>query len=177
MAKCKGCGEEIEDGVMFCPKCGVRQNSSATREENVDKIIANAATASEDVSSAVSDAYQLVRFGKKVGKAAVKEVTEKKEGCSLKSRVVAAVLAFFLGVIGAHSFYLGKKGNGVAHILMCVIGFLIGILSAAEVIPEEMLPLVVVIEVLNEAWALIESLVLLFGGGKDGNGLPVKNWT
>ena len=105
MAKCKGCGEEIADDVMFCPKCGVRQNSSSDREENIDKIVANTATITDDVSSVISDAHNLVKFGKKVGKATVKEVTEKKEGASLKSRVVAALLAFFLGTIGAHGFY------------------------------------------------------------------------
>ena len=25
MAKCKSCGEEIGDDVMFCPKCGTKQ--------------------------------------------------------------------------------------------------------------------------------------------------------
>ena len=70
--RCKGCGEEISSDLIFCPKCGVRQNSTTDRKENIDKMIANAASVTDDVSSVVSDAYSLVKFGKKVGKSATK---------------------------------------------------------------------------------------------------------
>lgn len=168
MAKCKGCGEEIAEDVMFCPKCGVRQNSSSDREANIDKIVANTASVTDDVSSVVSDAHNLIKAGKK-------EITEKKEGASPKSRVVAAVLAFFLGMIGVHSFYLEKKGNGIAHIIIALLGiscYAIGATSA-----EGFFVIGIVVEFFNGAWALIESLLLLLGAGKDGNRLPVKNWT
>lgn len=36
---------------------------------------------------------------------------------SPRSRTVAAVLAFFLGVLGIHRFYVGKVGTGIAQIL------------------------------------------------------------
>ena len=36
-----------------------------------------------------------------------------------KSRMVAALLAFFLGGIGFHRFYLGQVGLGVLYILFC----------------------------------------------------------
>ena len=70
--RCKGCGEEIASDLIFCPKCGVRQNTTTDRKENIDKMIANAASVTDDVSSVVSDAYSLVKFGKKVGKSATK---------------------------------------------------------------------------------------------------------
>lgn len=34
-----------------------------------------------------------------------------------KSRVVAALLAFFLGGIGVHKFYLGRIGQGILYLL------------------------------------------------------------
>lgn len=34
-----------------------------------------------------------------------------------KSRVSAAILAFFLGGFGAHKFYLGQTGKGVLYLL------------------------------------------------------------
>ena len=174
MAKCKGCGEEIADDVMFCPKCGVRQNSSSDREENIDKIVANTAAITDDVSSVISDAHNLVKFGKKVGKATVKEVTEKKDGASLKSRVIAALLAFFLGMIGVHSFYLEKKGSGFVHLLLTAIGI------AAIVLMDTMDEIYILAPIafsINGIWCVISAFLLLCGAGKDGNGLPVKNWT
>ena len=36
-----------------------------------------------------------------------------------KSKGVAAVLAFFLGGIGIHKFYLGRGGQGVLYLLFC----------------------------------------------------------
>lgn len=44
---------------------------------------------------------------------------QKKMGSGAKSRVTAAVLAFFLGGFGIHKFYLGKTAQGVLYLLFC----------------------------------------------------------
>lgn len=36
-----------------------------------------------------------------------------------KSRIAAALLAFFLGGIGIHKFYLGRWGQGLLYLLFC----------------------------------------------------------
>lgn len=36
-----------------------------------------------------------------------------------KSRIAAALLAFFLGGIGVHKFYLGQTGFGILYLLFC----------------------------------------------------------
>ena len=36
-----------------------------------------------------------------------------------RSRVTAALLAFFLGGFGAHKFYLGRSGWGVLYLIFC----------------------------------------------------------
>ena len=36
---------------------------------------------------------------------------------SNKSKLVAAVLCFFLGVFGVHRFYVGKVGTGIIQLL------------------------------------------------------------
>ncbi|RUU29768.1 TM2 domain-containing protein [Mesorhizobium sp. M6A.T.Ce.TU.016.01.1.1] len=41
-----------------------------------------------------------------------------------KSIGVAYVLWFFLGLLGAHRFYLGRKGSGAAMLALAVIGIL-----------------------------------------------------
>lgn len=35
-----------------------------------------------------------------------------------KNRVLAALLAFFLGVLGIHRFYLGRNGSGIAMLVL-----------------------------------------------------------
>lgn len=42
-----------------------------------------------------------------------------------KSRVVAALLAFFFGAIGIHKFYLGKNTAGIIMMLCMVPGFIL----------------------------------------------------
>ena len=53
---------------------------------------------------------------------------------SNKNKIVAALLAIFLGTIGIHKFYLGKPFQGLFYILLCwtfipsVISFIEGII-------------------------------------------------
>ena len=39
-----------------------------------------------------------------------------------KNRIIAALFAFFLGGFGAHKFYLGKPGPGIAMLLWSLLG-------------------------------------------------------
>lgn len=39
-----------------------------------------------------------------------------------KSKLIAAILAFFLGLFGAHKFYLGDTKNGILYLLFCWTG-------------------------------------------------------
>ena len=69
---------------------------------------------------------------------------------STKSRLAAALLAWFLGVIGIHRFYVGKVGTGILMIL--TLGGL-GI------------------------WVLIDFIVILVGSFKDKEGRLLVNWS
>ena len=44
--------------------------------------------------------------------------------------VIAALLAFFLGGFGAHWFYLGERGRGMARLLVTLGGLLLYIIGA-----------------------------------------------
>ena len=64
------------------------------------------------------------------------------QGClqvkSTKNRILAAVLAIFLGGIGIHKFYCGKIAKGILCILFCwtyipsIIAFIEGIIYLTE---------------------------------------------
>jgi TM2 domain-containing membrane protein YozV len=69
---------------------------------------------------------------------------------SPKSRLVALLLCFFLGMLGVHRFYVGKIGTGILMIL--TFGGL-GI------------------------WALIDLIIIVVGSFKDKEGRRVFRWT
>ena len=72
--------------------------------------------------------------------------------CSRKSRTVAALLAFFLGYLGIHRFYVGKAGTGILQILLtCCFG-------------------------LGAIWALIDLVIILCGNFRDKDGKLVSSW-
>ena len=69
---------------------------------------------------------------------------------SPKSRLAAALLAWFLGVLGIHRFYVGKVGTGI--LMLVTLGGL-GI------------------------WALIDFIVILVGSFKDKEDRRLINWS
>jgi TM2 domain-containing membrane protein YozV len=68
---------------------------------------------------------------------------------SPKSRLVAALLCFFLGSFGVHRFYAGKTGTGI--LMLLTLGGL-GI------------------------WTLVDFIMILVGSFKDKDGLLVFRW-
>lgn len=67
-----------------------------------------------------------------------------------KSRLVALLLCWFLGIFGAHRFYVGKMGTGVLQLV--TLGGL-GI------------------------WAFIDLIIIAIGSFTDAQGQKVFHWT
>lgn len=83
-----------------------------------------------------------------------------------KSWVVAAILAFFLGSVGAHNFYLGRKVRGGTQLLLTILGYLTMILLVGYLIVGFV-----------GLWAFLEFILILVGAGSyrfDSNGQPLK---
>lgn len=59
-----------------------------------------------------------------------------------KSMVVYLILAWFLGIFGAHRFYVGKTGSAIAMLLMSTIGFFL-----------------IVPVIISGIWALIDFII------------------
>ena len=72
------------------------------------------------------------------------------EEVSPRSRLVAAVLCFLFGIVGAHRFYVGKTGTGLLMIFTC------GGLGI---------------------WAMIDLVLILFGVFRDVDGRRVFEWS
>ncbi len=68
---------------------------------------------------------------------------------SEKSRLAAALLAWFLGVLGIHRFYVGKVGTAI--LMIVTLGGL-GI------------------------WVLVDFIMILIGSFRDKEGKALQNW-
>ncbi len=71
-----------------------------------------------------------------------------------KSKVAAALLAFFLGSFGIHRFYLGHTATAIAMLVLTVVGFLTCGVTAAAV----------------GVWAFVDFILILTGNLKESNG-------
>lgn len=88
---CSKCGKEIDNEAVICPHCGVPTANYQTT--NPTQVFVHNAPPNVMNVSIVSP----------------------------KSRMVAALLCFFLGGLGIHRFYVGKIGTGI--LWLCTLGF------------------------------------------------------
>jgi TM2 domain-containing membrane protein YozV len=102
---------------------------------------------------------------------------------SNKSRAATAVLAFFLGTLGIHRFYLGKVNTGLAMLLLGIGGWVLIVLGIVTAAATQsiggMLALGIIGYILISAvglWAFIDFIIALVGGFRDREGNQVKNW-
>lgn len=82
-----------------------------------------------------------------------------------KSRVAAALLAFFLGTLGIHNFYLGRTGRGVVQLVLTLVGWATSWLIVG-------LFLVIPVGI----WVFVEFILILVGSGsygRDARGVPL----
>ena len=136
---CKNCGEPyMTDEAVMCVKCGVAKGQGNNYCHNCGKPLA-------------PDAAVCLNCG---------VANKQAPAPDAKSKLVAGLLAIFLGTFGVHNFYLGYTQKGVIQLLITLLGsclFFIG-------------PIVTAI------WALIEAIFIFTGKiNVDGKGNPLKD--
>lgn len=107
MQRCRYCSEHVFATAKKCKHCGeildvalrAAEEAKNSRSSQQPIVFMNAGGGSSAAASAVGGGY-----GPVVG---------------TKSRIVAAILAFFLGSIGIHKFYLGQTAMGIVYLLLC----------------------------------------------------------
>jgi len=130
---CKNCGAEMNENAAACMSCGFANG-------NGEKFCSNCG------SEINAGAAICTNCG-----AAVKNVAVNANG-EQKSKLTAVLLAFFLGGIGIHDFYLGYNKYGIIKIILTVCTGVGG-----------------------SIWALVDFIRLLTGSlNTDANGVELK---
>jgi len=91
------------------------------------------------------------------------------EGGGGKSQVLAAVLAFFLGGLGIHNFYLGNSKKGIIQLVGTLLGIVLMIAGFASLATGSTgIPLLAILGYLLLVgvgiWAFVDFIRILIGG-------------
>lgn len=109
---CRNCGSEIDKNAVVCVKCGFEPLAKNNHCQNCGE--------------ATTD-------GQKVCTGCGVILKNKVLTPGPRNKIVAAILALFLGGFGIHKFYLGSWGLGIIYILL-FLTFIPSIVSFVEFI-------------------------------------------
>lgn len=142
---CKYCGQNLPEKSVFCSNCGKRLVEEKTITLN----------------------NTLTAFPKK-------KTTKYIPTESSKSRLIAALLAFFFGDLGAHRFYVGKFFTAFIQMVLG-LSFLISLLLLA-IEDFEGAVIMYLAGIIWGFWTLIDFLMILCGVFRDSKGFPLTDW-
>lgn len=112
---CKNCGAEINGDAKFCAGCGTPV-AAAEQEQNTQQ---QTYYTEQQPNDAQYETYQA-------------EPVYQAKPVASKNKIVAGLLAIFLGSLGIHKFYLGYTKSGLIMLLVSVIGSILSFgISAA----------------------------------------------
>ena len=99
------------------------------------------------------------------------------DGKSDKSNVVALVLYVIVGPLGAHRFYVGKIGSGVAQLLCCVVPVVLAFQLIADATGSAARPMALLALAILAGlviWVLVDGVQILRQKFTDSKGNTLK---
>ncbi len=112
---CKNCSNNIDDNVAFCPYCGTPTNSAQNNGQNPNVYYNPNTQQSNQYNSYNQQGTQQPTYQQ-----------ANINSAPAKDKLVAGLLAIFLGSLGIHKFYLGYTKSAVIMLLVSLLTFGIG---------------------------------------------------
>ena len=137
---CRDCGQIISNDSLRCTNCGTRKGLGDNYCYRCGSRIK-------------SNSIEVCEFcGAKLNNN-IDELNIK-----IKNKLLAGLLALFLGAIGIHTFYLGYIKIGIVQLILWVLGYFTGGITWAIV----------------QIWAVTEAILIFLGKIKDSEGHPLE---
>lgn len=193
--------ENIIDCVIpsaYCPKCGQNFDAVMSRNRVTGRILLiRIARTSVDLHTACPHCGLKYSFTSKTYKLIINSQNKtfnlnrelkayldrqrklyiRYKKASEKKTYIAALLAFFLGIFGAQNWYMGHKGRGIISGLMDIFAVLMLLPIFSFSISGNLITALTVIAscliAANVYWGLIDTIRILSGCAKDGDGFYI----
>lgn len=106
---CPQCGYYVNDGASYCPECGTYQFSGPDPNAQPQQVVQPQIVYVQQPQPQPQFQPQPQPMNYGYAPTRIHD----------RSKMVAALLAFFLGGIGIHKFYLGQTGMGFLYLIFC----------------------------------------------------------
>jgi TM2 domain-containing membrane protein YozV len=139
---CRNCGKEMAPNAVVCVNCGVASGTGNGFCPNCGQAVTQGAVVCLKCGASLQGGIPVGAIS---------------GGDGQKSKLVAGLLAIFLGTLGIHNFYLGYTKKGIIQLLVSLVSC--GFLSLAIWV-----------------WAIVEAIQIFTGSIKvDAKGIPLKD--
>ena len=174
---CKNCGKEVDNDALFCSHCGCRF-VNAQNDNNIDYI--NESTEKHQEKN-ITLAQEKLDNEAQTSNFANNQVIDTQKAkdhknISSKSRLVALLLALFIGSFGAHNFYLGKKTLAISQLIITLVAFFFMFIAMFTVSIFSMFVYIIAMLAVG-IWVLVDFIFIIVGNAKDKDDKPVTRWT
>lgn len=115
---CKNCSANIDDNVAFCPYCGAHNDAQGYQQSQNEYYNQN----EQQSGQYFYNGQQNQQYQQQNTNYNPQQMNTE----PTKDKLVAGLLAIFLGTLGIHKFYLGYTKSGVIMLLVSLLTFGVG---------------------------------------------------